>query len=231
MTELIYNLISIAVYVLYALGLYTIAQRRGIANAWLAWIPMGNLWILGCIADDYVARTAGRKPNFRTWLIILNVVTAVLLAAFLGCCIWVLSYVLTVDELIDFCMVASGAESDRYAASQTEVIDQIIRNAEDRMTDEVGQKIMVASLVMVGVAIPMLIASVALAVIEYICFYRLFASCDPQYKWMYFLVGMLIGGAPVFVFLCRNKDLGIFPKEPPTGYMPPAQEENPWGQN
>lgn len=44
---------SITTYVLHSLGLYTIARRRRISNPWLAWIPLGNLWILGSISDQY----------------------------------------------------------------------------------------------------------------------------------------------------------------------------------
>ena len=44
--------IGIAIYVLGSLGLYTIAKRRYINNPWLAWIPIGNYWIAGCLADQ-----------------------------------------------------------------------------------------------------------------------------------------------------------------------------------
>ena len=35
--------LSVACYVLEALSLYTIAQRRGIRKPWLAWIPVVNM--------------------------------------------------------------------------------------------------------------------------------------------------------------------------------------------
>ena len=40
-------------YVLQSLGLYTIAERRGIRNPWLAWVPVANMWVLGSISDQY----------------------------------------------------------------------------------------------------------------------------------------------------------------------------------
>ena len=63
------NLWSIAAYVLTALALFTIARRRGIRNPWLAWIPGGNMWMMGAIADDYwlVAHTIVK--NRRKWLL------------------------------------------------------------------------------------------------------------------------------------------------------------------
>lgn len=41
--------------ILYVIGSYAtmvMAQRRGIENAWLAWIPFGNMYILGLIIRD-----------------------------------------------------------------------------------------------------------------------------------------------------------------------------------
>ncbi|MDW7670766.1 MAG: hypothetical protein SCK57_08350 [Bacillota bacterium] len=39
--------IALASYVLAAIGLYTMAKNRGIENAWIAWIPVVQLYILG----------------------------------------------------------------------------------------------------------------------------------------------------------------------------------------
>ena len=75
---MIIPLISIASYVLYALGLYTIAQRRGIRYAWLAWIPVGSVWILGSIADDYRQKARGEVKNRRTLLMVVTIVMVVL---------------------------------------------------------------------------------------------------------------------------------------------------------
>ncbi len=38
---------AIGSYVLAALGLYTMAQNRQLENAWVAWIPVAQLYILG----------------------------------------------------------------------------------------------------------------------------------------------------------------------------------------
>lgn len=44
---------ALAMYIIEAMSLYTIAKRRGIHHAWLAWIPIGNAWLLGSISDQY----------------------------------------------------------------------------------------------------------------------------------------------------------------------------------
>ena len=67
---------AIVPYVFACLGLYTIAKRRGIRNAWLAWIPVGSEWIVGCIADQYQQRANGRNTNRRTALLVLAIAMA-----------------------------------------------------------------------------------------------------------------------------------------------------------
>ena len=53
LSELPSSLISIATYVLTSLALYSIAKRRGIHKPWIAWIPIIQVWTLGCISDQY----------------------------------------------------------------------------------------------------------------------------------------------------------------------------------
>ena len=42
---------AVVAYVFSALGLMTLANNKGIENAWLAWIPIANLYILGKIVE------------------------------------------------------------------------------------------------------------------------------------------------------------------------------------
>jgi hypothetical protein len=44
-------IVGITAYVLFSFGLMTLAKNKGIENAWLAWIPIGNLYILGKIVE------------------------------------------------------------------------------------------------------------------------------------------------------------------------------------
>lgn len=61
--------IGVGFYVLQSLGLYTVAKRRGIHNPWLAWLPVGNLWIMGSISDQYQYVAKGRVRNRRKILV------------------------------------------------------------------------------------------------------------------------------------------------------------------
>lgn len=62
--------LCIASYVMSSLSLYKIANRRQINNPWLVWLPIGNYWIIGGLADEYVGHF-GQKKKWRKLLMIL----------------------------------------------------------------------------------------------------------------------------------------------------------------
>lgn len=69
---------SIATYVLHSLGLYTIAQRRRIRKPWLAWVPVGNVWLLGSISDQYQYLAQGKVKSRRKIMLGFNIAAVVL---------------------------------------------------------------------------------------------------------------------------------------------------------
>ena len=73
-----YLAFALACYIFRSLGLYTIAKRRGIYSPWLAWIPVGNLWILGSISDQYQYMVMNRVKKRRNTLLGLSIATLIL---------------------------------------------------------------------------------------------------------------------------------------------------------
>ena len=174
--------IQIAVYVLSSLALYTIAKRRGLNHAWLSWIPVANVWILGSIADQYRYVARGEIKSKRKVLLTLNIISAVLTAV-----------------LVCLCVVAvvgafSGAIMGRHE-------DVIMRNLLGTLAGTLG------------LMVPILGVAIAAAIIRYMALYDLYSSCDPDNKTVFLVIGILFGiTEPVFLFLCRNKDLGMPPR-------------------
>lgn len=82
--------LSIVSYVLHSIGLYSIAERRGIHHSWLAWIPLGNLWVLGSISDQYQYVAKGKIKNRRKSMLWLSLAT---IAVYL---IWVIFLVVSI---------------------------------------------------------------------------------------------------------------------------------------
>lgn len=79
--------VTVATYILHSFGLYTLAQRRGIRNGWLAWVPLGNLWILGSISDQFQYLTKGRVKNRRKTMLILGI------GVFALCLLWFIALI------------------------------------------------------------------------------------------------------------------------------------------
>ena len=75
------GLLSLAAYVFSALAIYTIAQRRGIKNAWMSWVPVLNVWILGSISDQYRYVVKGEVRNKRKSLLIIRILQLVFATA------------------------------------------------------------------------------------------------------------------------------------------------------
>ncbi|MDD4796396.1 MAG: hypothetical protein PHO66_01345 [Eubacteriales bacterium] len=63
------SLIGVAFYVVRAMGLYRIAQARGNENAWLAWVPIANGFLLGWVGDDIVEKSGRKSWNMRWWIL------------------------------------------------------------------------------------------------------------------------------------------------------------------
>ena len=70
---LIFLVFAIVSYVLRSVGLYSIAKRRGIHHPWLAWLPIGDAWIMGSISDQYQYVAMGKIRNRRKVLLGLNI--------------------------------------------------------------------------------------------------------------------------------------------------------------
>lgn len=78
MVMIVVGLVLLVGYIFQSVGLYTIAKNRGIQNPWLAWLPIGNYWIAGSIADQYQYVANGAVKNRRKILLILSIAGALL---------------------------------------------------------------------------------------------------------------------------------------------------------
>ena len=94
------GLLGLASYILTALALYTIAQRRGIHKPWLAWIPVANCWLLGSLSDQYQYVVKGENKSKRKFLLALSIADVVL--GITMCVMAVVMVVKTVFAISDY---------------------------------------------------------------------------------------------------------------------------------
>ncbi len=77
-TSLFSSIFSILIYVGVGFGLWKLATKCEIPNPWLAWIPFGQTYTLGAIADHYYDRCENRTTSYRKKLLVLEIVMSVL---------------------------------------------------------------------------------------------------------------------------------------------------------
>ena len=61
--------LCVLMYVFHGMSLSAVAKRRGIHKPWLGWIPIGDIWILGCISDQYQLHVKGKR-RYRRFLML-----------------------------------------------------------------------------------------------------------------------------------------------------------------
>ena len=166
---------SVVSYILSGKSLSAIARRRGIEKPWLAWVPVGSDWMLGCISDQYRYVVHGQQRNARTRrmrrsIIFLSMITLLSFAA---------------GVLMG--LAVSGVSDDVMA-------------------------------VLAVVLILFCYAAIAVGAIYTVAchqaYFDLYRSCDPDKSLVYLLIGIFVSyPVPFFVYSCRNKDLGMPPRQ------------------
>jgi len=73
----------IANYVMQSYAQYTLAQRRGINNPWLVWIPVVGVLITGQLAEDYDKQNGVDRKWGKTLLILSIVASGLLFLSYL----------------------------------------------------------------------------------------------------------------------------------------------------
>lgn len=107
------GIIQLLLYVLYALSLYTLANSRGLKSAWLSWVPVANIWVLGSLSDQYSYLVQHRSRSRRVLLMVLRIVTVLSWGLALGVVIAALFRAFSmmpydIEFIIGYCISRSG---------------------------------------------------------------------------------------------------------------------------
>ena len=177
-------LFGVAVYVLTALSLYTIAQRRGLSRPWLAWIPVVSSWILGSLSDQYRYVVKGENRSKRKFLLVMSILSAVLSTVVCVMCV-----VVAVQAVFG---VMQGFQEDYLV----------------RMVMEYVVSLLGLLLVQLGV---MIAYAVIRYMALYYVYKSLDPANSVLYLVLSILVSPT---EPFFLFFNRNKDTGMPPRRP-----------------
>ena len=194
---------GIAAYVLRAAGFYSIAKRRGINHPWMSWVPVLDLWVLGCISDQYQYVVKGKNKNKRKWLLGLNIALAVVYVVF-----FVIFGVMIVNAIAT---TAGGAGEDA-------LVEAILGSA-------VAMLICLIPMMVIAIAV-MVVRYIAMYDLYTSC------SPQNNVLFLVLSIFFSVT-EPFFIFFNRKKDGGMPPRrtEPqPQAYIPPqyTPPQEPW---
>lgn len=201
----------IASYILRAISIHTIAQRRQTDRVWFAWVPILNQFLLGKVSDQYSLTVKGKRTHQRWWLLGLAAVSNTL------------SFVSNV-------MMATVVGEAILGGSSLGILWFGVHY------EEIMEKLMSAFLL---ILLAGAVAAVPMRIVRYVALYRVYESCRPQAKELLIIVNILFPVAePVLLFLCRKDDLGFArpaqtfttgPEVPPHGRPGnPGDYAEPW---
>ena len=175
--------LGIVFYVLQSLGLYAIASRRQLKNPWLAWLPIGNMWILGSISDQYQRATTGRIRNRRKTIVALHIAIMALAV------IWLFA---SLGSIIGSIVSMGGIDAMSEAQVWAMVVTPLLTS--------------------LGMLLILWVVVIVCGVIQYIALYDLYRSCDSKNGVLYLVLSIFFASLMgIFIFLCREKDDGMPP--------------------
>lgn len=174
-----------ASYAICAFALYTIAERRGIRKAWLAWIPVVNVWILGSISDQYRYVAKGEFKNKRKWLLTFAIAKMLL------------SVVSTIWLLVTAVLAISGAAQ---GIGETAMVELLLNGLLKGLVVHVPTLLLsIATLILEYMALFDVYSSCD-------------PANNVLYLILSIIPGISMITEPLFLFLCRNRDDGMPPR-------------------
>ena len=190
---LIIGIISIVMYVFQAIGLHIIARRRGIKRPWLAWIPLGEYWIIGSISDDYRLLRKGQLHNRRVLVLVLLGVSTIV------------SLLISLQQYE--ALYSLWERKDQISIYELEtLLSQLPSGTGSGLLD-----------------LALSAAEITGLVFYYICLHDLYASCRPGQKVVFLVLSIIFGMTiPFFIFACRYCDQGMQHEKANPWQLPPA---------
>lgn len=177
--------LSLISYVFTAFAIYTIARRREIKKAWLAWVPVLNVWILGSISDQYRYVVKEQVKSRRKVLLVLSLINGALSLAAVAC------------------LIGTGISVFNAALHQT---------AEDQLGWIAMRGIGITLLVCLPMLVLGLIAFVFRAIALYDLYSSCEPQNNALYLILSLIPGISKITQSLFLFLCRDKDEGMPPR-------------------
>ena len=192
MSELIFLMISnlfssvigVLTYIAIGYGLFHMAGSLGFKHSWLAWVPFGQDYILGAVADESCKRRDGRTTDYRKKLLGLQIALVPL------CVLLILMLIVYLAFLI-----TSGVKQKSYTA------DIVSR-------PELAERATVSPALAIIPGILTIVVAVLLMIhiiFRFIALHKIYQLFAPESAALFLLLSIFISPATLILFFVLAK--------------------------
>lgn len=174
--------LCVAIYVVNAVGLMRVAKQSGVKHAWLAWLPVIKVWVLGATAQAFDAKRGINRKWGKTLLGLYIVGYVIYMPAYIG--------------IICYAFIQSMAYNTSVYYDPTVMLSGF------------ATILVIFYCILLISALVLIVAGA----IQYVCLYKIFEGFVPEKSLKYFVLSLLVPMAMGICFIkcCpKNKDINL----------------------
>lgn len=179
------SLVSLASYIVLALGLYWMGQACGVKYPWLSFVPVARSYALGTVAEKSAGRGTNESKPYRK--ILLGLLIAVMALALVAACVAV---VLALGVLADL-----PWDWEQLMSDPDYLVDWILYVVEDSSEMSAMMEVLMNNLapllILVAVGLILAVVSVIYTVFYFICLWHVFNLYDEKNAKLWLLLSVL----------------------------------------
>lgn len=177
-------IISLALYILRALGVYKMAKTAGISSPWVAFVPIANSYTFGKLAEKYRRKDGKNSEKFSILLFVFDILR------FISCVCFIVFTVISLATILSNAKIAYDNGTDMTLSQFSSLIPVIV------------------------FYVVTLLSAVVYTVLHYVSFWRIVASFDNSNATLYTVLSVFFSFLyPIFLYIIRNKQPVFDPRE------------------
>ncbi len=208
---LIFMLISLAIpvaaYIMTGIGLSRMARACNLRSPWLAWVPIGDLYTIGSIAEIGASRGGKKSMAYRK---ILPGITCGFLALFVAFFVLMFGFIFSNPELMDDTSSDDSTDVGYVSYSPDDSYDygfEIEGDGDEYevYVEDTDAAVALLFLLLMGFYLLIFLAAIILAVFQYLALWHVFRLFDESNAVLYLLLSIFLSAMPIiYLILCRK---------------------------
>ena len=214
---LIFMLISLAIpvaaYIMTGIGLSRMARACNLRSPWLAWVPIGDLYTIGSIAEIGASRGGKKSMPYRK---ILPGITGGFLALFLAFIILMVGFILSNPDSFESDYSDESADIGYVSYSPDDSYDYVY----EVYIEDTDAALALLFLLMMFFYLLIFVVAIVLTIFEYLALWHVFHLFDESNAVLYLVLSIFINVALPIIYLILGRKIPNLPSPEPVNVQP-----------